>query len=350
LIEQLLPSGHPRVKSKRNDMTAIPLTIIHSLANHGLLAAVDGPGFNLWETFKGAETFGKAIVILLVIFSLIAWTVMIGKYLELSNWREMNLAFQARLRDADTLMTQNVSSSLRSGGPYARLFLDAVEASRKHAADRESSVRMGLIENALQRGVAAECVKYETKMVLLGSLVSGAPFMGLLGTVVGVMVAFNGMAAPGSTATLQNIAPGVASALLATVAGLLVAIPSVFGYNFLLSQSKLMITEIENYASWLADRLELEMEAQKVVVAPQYATPVAPAPYAPPPATYAPPPAPYVPPPTPSPYSPPVRPSAPSPAAAKPVPPPPPAAPKSVPPPTDTPTERYLRFDVSEQD
>jgi len=325
----------------------MPLTIIHSLANPGFLAA---GSFNLLETFKGAEVFGQAIVILLVIFSLIAWTVMIGKYLELSNWREMNLAFQARLRDADTLMTINVTNNLRQSGPYARLFLDAVEASRQRAATCEPSVRMGLIENALQRGVAAECVKYETKMVLLGSLVSGAPFMGLLGTVVGVMVAFNGMAAPGSTNTLQNIAPGVASALLATVAGLLVAIPSVFGYNFLLSQSKLMITEIENYASWLADRLELEMESQKVVIAQQYAAPVAaapvPAPYTPPPAPYTPPPAPYVPP-TPSPYSPPVRPSVPQ-AAAKPA--SSPTAPKSVPPPTDTPTERYLRMDVSEQD
>ena len=103
---------------------------------------------------------------------------------------------------------------------------------------------MGFIENALQRGVAAECVRYEAKMVLLGSLVSGAPFMGLLGTVVGIMVAFNGMAEGGNASLRQNLAPGVASALLATVCGLLRGvIPSVFGYNFLLSQTKLLITQ-----------------------------------------------------------------------------------------------------------
>ena len=152
-------------------------------------------------------------------------------------------------------------------------------------------------------------------MVMLGSLVSGATFMGLLGSVVGVMVAFNGMAQPGAVGTLANIAPGVASALLATVAGLLVAIPSVFGYNFLLSQAKIMITELENYASWLADRMELEMEAQKVVPfqghGPSHALPGSPVPHFPPGTAAAPPP------------------------------------PASRPPPA---TERYLRFDVSDQE
>ncbi len=245
-------------------MLTTHLSLLHSWAS-ALPVAADAPGFNLWATFLNAELFGKIIVVLLMFFSLLAWTVMIGKYLDLSRWRQLNLDFHVRLQDTQGLMGQSISAALRHNSPYARLFHDAIEAARKHSADRDPSIRMGLVENALQRGVGDECVRYETKMVLLGSLVSGAPFMGLLGTVVGVMVAFNGMAAPGSSATLQNIAPGVASALLATVAGLLVAIPSVFGYNFLLSQVKLMITELENYASWLADRLELEMESQKVV-------------------------------------------------------------------------------------
>jgi len=280
----------------------------------GLLLAADGASFNLWATFMNAEIFGKIIVILLMFFSLLAWTVMIGKHLELTNWRRVNLDFQTRLRDTEMLMRQTVSTGLRQGVPYARLFHDAIEAARQHAADRDPVIRMGLIENALQRGVGAECVRYERKMVLLGSLVSGAPFMGLLGTVVGVMVAFNGMA-QSTGSTLQNIAPGVASALLATVCGLLVAIPSVFGYNFLLSQTKIMITELENYASWLADRMELEMEAQKIVPfqgqpSIQPAAPTAPV------------------------FSPPHQPAA-SPAA-------PPANPPVA--------ERYLRFDVSDPD
>ncbi len=274
----------------------------HAGVAHGWVLAADTPGFNLWATFQNAEVFGKIIVVLLMFFSLLAWTVMIGKYMDLNRWRQLNLDFQARLRDTTGLISQTVSPNLLHGGPYARLFYDAIHAARQHSIDRDPAVRMGLVENALQRGVGVECVRYETKMVLLGSLVTGAPFMGLLGTVVGVMVAFNGMAVPGSNASIQNIAPGVASALLATVAGLLVAIPSVFGYNFLLSQVKIMITELENYASWLADRLELEMESQKVVHFPAEGAPATAEP-------------------------------------ARPAPEPEPPAP-----------ERYLRFDVSDQD
>jgi len=305
------------------------MPIIHSHLIHlwyasGLLGAADGGGsFSVIDTFNRAEVFGKMIVILLIIFSLLAWTVMIGKYLDLSRWRQLNLAFLARLRDTELLMNQSVSASLRQGTPYARLCHDAIEAARQHEADREPAVRMKLIENALQRGVATECVRYEAKMVLLGSLVSGAPFMGLLGTVVGVMVAFNGMGVAGS-ASLSNLAPGVASALLATVCGLLVAIPSVFGYNFLLSQTKLLITELENFASWLADRMELEMEKQKTVSSPHPA-PVAYSPPSPVPSA-----APM--------WSTPAKPPLPS--LAKPP----------APEPKASPTERYLRMDVSEED
>ena len=94
-------------------------------------------------------------------------------------------------------------------------------------------------------------------MIFLASIVTGAPFLGLLGTVWGVMEAF-GAVSMQQTATIQTLAPGVSAALLTTVAGLLVAIPSLFGYNFLLNTTKNLITELENYASALADCLELE--------------------------------------------------------------------------------------------
>lgn len=116
---------------------------------------------------------------------------------------------------------------------------------------------MGHVENALQRAVAKNTIHYESKMVFLGSIVTGAPFFGLLGTVWGVMDAFGAISLKGG-GTLQNLAPGVSGALLTTVAGLLVAIPSVFGYNYLLTQSKISITEMENFASTLADRIELD--------------------------------------------------------------------------------------------
>ena len=88
-------------------------------------------------------------------------------------------------------------------------------------------------------------------------VIGGTALKGGRGTVWGVMEAFGAVALE-PVATVQTLAPGVAGALLATVAGLLVAIPSLMGYNYLFSRVRLLNTELENYASSLADRIELE--------------------------------------------------------------------------------------------
>jgi biopolymer transport protein TolQ len=143
------------------------------------------------------------------------------------------------------------------------VFADAVESYWRAAAiakDRGNTsprARIEHAENAIQRAIARQTLRYESSMIFLASIVSGAPFIGLLGTVWGVMEAFSAVAAQ-QTAGIQQLAPGVSGAMLATIAGLVVAIPSVFGYNLLLGNTRAMVTEIENYASSLADRLELE--------------------------------------------------------------------------------------------
>ena len=147
--------------------------------------------------------------------------------------------------------------------PYADLLSDALEAYWRAAAigkekgDENMRSRLEHAENAVQRALANQSLRYESSMIILASLVSGAPFMGLFGTVWGVMEAFSAVATQAS-ASIQTLAPGVSAALLTTIAGLVVAIPSVFGYNILLGNVKKMITELENYASSLADRIELE--------------------------------------------------------------------------------------------
>ncbi|MGH7995811.1 MAG: MotA/TolQ/ExbB proton channel family protein, partial [Opitutaceae bacterium] len=79
----------------------------------------------------------------------------------------------------------------------------------------------------------------------------------LLGTVWGVMEAFSSVSLQQS-ASITTLAPGISGAMLATISGLVVAIPSVFGYNWLLGKTRAMVTELENFASALADRIELE--------------------------------------------------------------------------------------------
>jgi biopolymer transport protein ExbB/TolQ len=113
------------------------------------------------------------------------------------------------------------------------------------------------VKRTLERAVAQESLKLESGLILLAIAVSGAPFLGLLGTVWGVMSTFSYVAIRGQ-ATLANMAPGVAAALVTTVAGLLVAIPSMFGYNWLVHNLRVHTVELDNFALELASKMETE--------------------------------------------------------------------------------------------
>jgi len=118
-------------------------------------------------------------------------------------------------------------------------------------ADMISPVAMNAVRSALEREVGEQALKMEDRMTVLATAVSGAPFLGLLGTVWGVMDTFSAIAAEHS-ASLTTMAPGVSGALITTVTGLLVAIPAMFGYNFLVVTIRGMTVELDNFAGELA--------------------------------------------------------------------------------------------------
>jgi biopolymer transport protein TolQ len=218
---------------------------------------------NVVEVFEHCDPVGQTITAGLAIFSIIAWAVMFGKRNELVTLRRLNLSFERHLRDQKSMLELPESIKGRRDIPYADLFADAVEAYWRAAAIGKekgtdtSRFRLEHAENALQRALAQQTLRYESNMIFLASIVSGAPFLGLLGTVWGVMDAFSAVSVQ-QTASIQTLAPGVSAALLTTISGLLVAIPSLFGYNMLFAMTKRLITELENFASSLADRIELE--------------------------------------------------------------------------------------------
>lgn len=237
---------------------------LHYLFDSFLIQAASGP--NVFTYFAQSNFAGKIVILILAACSILAWTVMLGKFLELSKLRSQNQRYERLLSKEAQLLALDPERPGKGIGPYYSLVCEAIEAFYRYGDAISSSdthratLRMGHVENAIQRGVAEQTIRYEAKMVLLGSIVTGAPFLGLLGTVWGVMDAFGGMAGAGS-ASLQGLAPGVSGALLTTVAGLVVAIPSVFGYNYLLQQTKIAVVELENFASTVADRIELESQA-----------------------------------------------------------------------------------------
>ena len=133
---------------------------------------------------------------------------------------------------------------LRPGVRRHRLYHIAVEELRNRANSGKtirgralSAEALASIRASLDSGLVREMQKLNRLMVLLTIAISGGPFLGLLGTVVGVMITFAAIAASGDV-NVNAIAPGIAAALVATVAGLFVAIPALFGYNYLISRVK----------------------------------------------------------------------------------------------------------------
>jgi biopolymer transport protein TolQ len=230
-----------------------------------LAQASPAPSFEggVMSFFTHSNTAEQVIIGALGVASLFAWTIMFGKHFELRRLRLYNLGFQQKLNEQRTLLDLPEGFRVPERVPYGALFREALDAywrvESKHGEtdERLMAARLEHAENALQRSVAAQTLRYESNMVFLASIVSSAPFFGLLGTVWGVMDAFSAVALE-PVATVQTLAPGVSGALLATIAGLLVAIPSLMGYNFLFSRVRLLNTELENFASSLADRIELE--------------------------------------------------------------------------------------------
>jgi biopolymer transport protein TolQ len=109
-----------------------------------------------------------------------------------------------------------------------------------------SSIESESVRNAMERTVSDQIAQLEDKMGLLSTVVAASPFFGLLGTVWGVMGSFAGMAQHGA-ANIGAIAPGISGALLTTVAGLLVAIPALIGYNLLANKMRKLVNEMDGF-------------------------------------------------------------------------------------------------------
>jgi len=226
-----------------------------------ILAAESSP----FIYFSQSNLAGKLIVIVLLTFSVAAWTVMIWKFIELSNLRKQNQTQKRTLSGLNSLCGVSLAQHPQIEATLSQAFHSGLIAYHNEVrifgppnSELSRDRCMKNIENAMSRTIAQISLYYERYMTTLGSIVTAAPFLGLLGTVWGVMEAFGGVAS-GGNATLQHLAPGVSGALLTTVAALGVAIPSVVGYNYIVSYIKAMIVELENDSSELAEQFENEI-------------------------------------------------------------------------------------------
>ncbi|MDA1277513.1 MAG: MotA/TolQ/ExbB proton channel family protein [Verrucomicrobia bacterium] len=218
----------------------------------------------LQYVWRQATPEGKSIIVVLAIFSIFAWSIIASKAMQMRRARRMNRLFGAEFRTQINVLSIHDRRIQVDGCPLFATYQEGcieLEA-RLKAKDGERRKQVSLkamehVKRTLERTVAQESLRLESGLILLAIAVSGAPFLGLLGTVWGVMSAFSHVAMQG-TADLPTLAPGVAAALVTTVAGLLVAIPSMFGYNWLVHNLRVMTVELDNFAQELVSKMEVE--------------------------------------------------------------------------------------------
>lgn len=220
------------------------------------------PGLDfIWDK---ATPEAKVIIFLLVVFSIFSWSIMVAKAVQMRRAKKLNRLFDNEFRKQANVLEVydrrvNVDDCplfvvYQEGCKEVDTRLKQPEGGRKQ---RLSIKSMEHIKRTLEGAVASQSIRLESGLIMLALAVSGAPFLGLLGTVWGVMDTFSYVAAAGK-ADLVTMAPGVAAALVTTVAGLLVAIPSMFGYNWLVHNLRVVTVELDNFAQELVSKLETE--------------------------------------------------------------------------------------------
>jgi biopolymer transport protein TolQ len=221
--------------------------------------------------FEHATVAGKCVLGLLAIGSIFSWSVMLTKMRVVQFARKQNARFLAVFRQDRQPLRLFEKNAQFKGSPNFNVYragcrevcfhllgsaeVDETFRARMEIADKISPAQMGAVHAAMERAVGETALGLESQMILLATAVSGAPFLGLLGTVWGVMDAFSGVAMAG-TASLGAMAPGVSGALITTVTALCVAIPAMFGYNFLVTSIRSLIVEMDNFAAELASEFE----------------------------------------------------------------------------------------------
>ena len=218
---------------------------------------------SLYYAFRNSDVLGQAIVVVLFLFSMITWTIMIEKGISLKSALRDSAAFLAKFRAKRNPMTfadriEDEPSPAARVCEAAYLRISQMNVSPSDGTRRSLTFNeIDIIRATLEQAVADQIIELERKMIFLATAVSISPFLGLFGTVWGIMLAFTELAIAGK-ADIQTLAPGVSGALLTTVLGLVVAIPSVVGYNIITSRIKSTIVHLDNFVEEFIVKLKIE--------------------------------------------------------------------------------------------
>lgn len=202
---------------------------------------------SLWDIIQNLRPVPLAVIVLLILFSLFSWTIVFSKSSVFGRARRENRNFLRAFRKADNLQAVALASEQFASAPLVAVFDFGYGEVERQVKQRGSLVNKPAVERSLQLGISEEVTKLEMNMSWLATVASVSPFIGLFGTVWGIIDAFQALGNAGAT-SLRAVAPGISEALITTAIGLAAAIPAAIFYNIFGNRIKEIGTRMEDFA------------------------------------------------------------------------------------------------------
>jgi biopolymer transport protein TolQ len=217
-------------------------------------ASSQGPGA-LAELLHNIGPVAMAVLVLLLIASLYSWTIILSKASAFRKATDHSRRFIRAFRTATRLQEiSNLSASCKAS-PLAQVFEDVYETYKRQTGGSGPPRNLTLLERSAQTSASEAVTLLERQMTWLATISSTTVYVGLFGTVVGIIDAFHGLGTAGA-ATLRAVAPGISEALITTAAGLFVAIPALIAYNQLSARIRVFATATDDFCRELLNSLE----------------------------------------------------------------------------------------------
>ena len=209
----------------------------------------------VFDMVRNSGPIAIAVLVLLLIGSLYSWAVILGKSSAFSRARSQSLKFRRAFRKATRLQEIAAVSEQFKPSPLVTIFDEVYETYRRQTGGFGPPTNTTMLERTAQAAASESLSVLEQRLTWLATIGAVAPFVGLFGTVMGIVDAFHGLGTEGA-ATLRAVAPGVSEALITTAAGLLVAIPAVIAYNQFTASLREFGSRMDDFSRELLNSLE----------------------------------------------------------------------------------------------
>ena len=216
---------------------------------------VGAPGSALVQMVRDSGSVAQAVLVILLIASIFSWAIMLSKWRRFSRARKESQRFLRAFRKTGRLSEIAAVAEQFQPSPLVAVFTEINDEYQRQSGGRGMPRNPIALERAAQTASSEALTSMESRMTWLATIANGATFVGLFGTVMGIMDAFHGLGTAG-TATLRAVAPGISAALITTAAGLAVAIPALVGYNQLTGQLRDFAARMDDFGRELLNAIE----------------------------------------------------------------------------------------------